>query len=77
MADRVVEIVQKEIGEELERRIREWNVVIQGMNKGSLIEDGENEKEEERVEVRGINPSQANSASFVVLIGKCACEDVG
>ena len=32
MADRVVEIVQKEIGEERERRIREWNVVIRGMD---------------------------------------------
>ena len=32
MAERVVEIVQKEIGEERERRIREWNVVIRGMD---------------------------------------------
>ena len=41
MADRVMEIVQKEIGEERERRIREWNVVIRGMNEVSLREDEE------------------------------------
>ena len=44
MADRVVEIVQKEIGEERERRIREWNVVIRGMDDVSLREDDEEEK---------------------------------
>ena len=53
MADRVMEIVQKEIGEERERRIREWNVVIRGMNEVSLRED---EKEEEQGAVGGINP---------------------
>ena len=53
MADRVMEIVQKEIGEERERRIREWNVVIRGMNEVSLRED---EKEEQQGAVGGINP---------------------
>ena len=38
-ADRVVEIVQKEIGEERERRLREWNVAIRDMNEVSLRED--------------------------------------
>ena len=56
MADRVVEIVQKEIGEERERRIREWNVVIRGMDDVSLREDDEDEKEEEQGAVGGINP---------------------
>ena len=56
MADRVMEIVQKEIGEERERRIREWNVVIRGMNEVSLREDEEDEKEEEQGAVGGINP---------------------
>ena len=56
MADRVMEIVQKEIGEERERRIREWNVVIRGMNEVSLGEDEEDEKEEEQGAVGGINP---------------------
>ena len=55
-----MEIVQKEIGEERERRIREWNVVIRGMNEVSLIEDEEDEKEDEKEEeqgaVGGINP---------------------
>ena len=52
----VVEIVQKEIGEERERRIRERNVVIRGMNEVSLGEDDEDEKEEEQGTVGGINP---------------------
>ena len=56
MADRVMEIVQKEIGEGRERRIREWNVVIRGMNEVSLREDEEGEKEEEQGAVGGINP---------------------
>ena len=58
MADRVVEIVQTEIGEERERRIREWNVVIRGMDDVSLYnrEDDEDEKEEEQGAVGGINP---------------------
>ena len=56
MADRVEEIVQKEIGEERERRIREWNVVIRGMDDVSLREDDEDEKEEEQGAVGGINP---------------------
>ena len=56
MADRVVEIVQKEIGEERERRIHEWNVVIRGMDDVSLREDDEDEKEEEQGAVGGINP---------------------
>ena len=49
-------IVQKEIGEERERRIREWNVVIRAMNEVSLREDEEDEKEEEQGAVGGINP---------------------
>ena len=56
MAERVMEIVQKYIGEERERRIREWNVVIRGMNEVSLREDEEDEKEEEQGAVCGINP---------------------
>ena len=59
MADRVVEIVQKEIAEERERRIREWNVVIRGMDDVSLREDDEDEKEEEQGAVGGINPPSA------------------
>ena len=60
MADRVVEIAQKEIGEERERRIREWNVVIRGINEVSLREDDEDEKEEEQGVVGGINPPPGN-----------------
>ena len=56
ITDRAVEIVQKEIGEERERRIREWNVVIRGMNEVSLREDDEDEKEEQQGAVGGINP---------------------
>ena len=56
MAGRVMEIVQKDIGEEREQRIREWNVVIRGMNEVSLREDEEDEKEEEQGAVGGINP---------------------
>ena len=55
MADRVMEKVQKEIGEERERRIRKWNVVIRGMNEVSHIEDEEDEKEEEQGALGGIN----------------------
>ena len=51
--------MQKEIGEERERRIREWNVVIRGMDDVSLREDDEDEKEEEQGAVGGINPPSA------------------
>ena len=57
MTDRVGEIVQKETGEERERRIREWNVVIRGMDDVTLREENdEDEKEEEQGAVGGINP---------------------
>ena len=56
MADRVMEIVQKEIGEERERRIRKWNVVIRGLNEVSLREDEEDEEGEEQGAVGGLNP---------------------